>query len=160
MPIYIKLPDVKGQTQVTAHKEELEVSSVAFGVSMHVATATTNKTRTHGAANFQEITVSRESDSATPQLLQKLASGTVLAGDTVISFVREDQDAVLPHIVITLTDVILSNLSISSSSDVPYESFSMNYAKIKVEYTTQKEEGGKAGVAPFGWDISLNEAAS
>ncbi|REN18930.1 Hcp1 family type VI secretion system effector, partial [Mycobacterium tuberculosis] len=84
--------------------------------------------------------------------MQKLASGTVLAGDTIITFPREDKDGLLPLLVITLTDVIISNLSVSSGGDLPSESFSLNYAVIKAKYTKQKEEGGQEGVAPFGWD--------
>jgi len=60
----------------------------------------------------------------------------------------------------TLTDVIISNLSVSSGGDLPSESFSLNYAVIKAKYTKQKEEGGQEGVAPFGWDISKNIAAA
>ena len=101
--------------------------------------------------------MSRVSDSATPQLLQHLAGGITLAGDTIITFTREDKGETLSLIVMKLTDVILSSVSISSGGDEPMESFSLNYAKITLEYTKQKEEGGKEGVAPFGWDISLNK---
>lgn len=159
MAIYIKLPDVKGQTQVTGHVNELEVDSFQFGVGVGVTTASTNQERATGKASFSEVTVTRVSDSATPQLLQKLAAGQVFKGDTVISFVREDGNALLKLIVVTLTDVILSSVSLSSGGDLPSESISLNYAKIKVDYTKQKEEGGQEGVAPFGWDISKNEAA-
>jgi type VI secretion system secreted protein Hcp len=160
MAIYIKLPDIKGQTQVDGHKEELEVESFQFGAGIAVTNTTTNQERTSGKPSFSEVTVTRTSDSATPQLLQKLAQGDVFTGDTIISFVREDKGTLLKLIVITLTDVILSGVSLSSGGDVPTESISLNYAKIKVDYTKQKEEGGQEGVAPFGWDISLNKAAA
>ena len=80
-----------------------------------------------------------------------------MAGDTTITFTREDKGVTLNLIVIKLTDVILSGVSLSSGGDEPQESISLNYAKITLEYTKQKEEGGKEGVAPFGWDISLNK---
>jgi type VI secretion system secreted protein Hcp len=62
--------------------------------------------------------------------------------------------------VVTLTDVILNGLSVSSGGDLPQESVSLNYAAIKVEYTKQKEEGGQEGIAPFGWDLSKNVAVA
>ncbi|RSZ36018.1 MULTISPECIES: type VI secretion system tube protein Hcp [unclassified Variovorax] len=160
MPIYLKIPGVTGQTQIEGHKDELEVQSFQFGAGLAVTAGTSNQERTAGKPSFSEITVTRTSDSATPQLLQKLASGTVLAGDTIITFPREDKDGLLPLLVITLTDVIISNLSVSSGGDLPSESFSLNYAVIKAKYTKQKEEGGQEGVAPFGWDISKNIAAA
>jgi type VI secretion system secreted protein Hcp len=159
MAIFIKFPDgtIKGQTQVDQFKDTLEVNSFQFGVGLPVTAASTNQTRSAGHASFSEVTVSRVSDSATPQLLQHLAGGITLAGDTIITFTREDKGETLSLIVMKLTDVILSSVSISSGGDEPMESFSLNYAKITLEYTKQKEEGGKEGVAPFGWDISLNK---
>ncbi|MBY0411468.1 MAG: type VI secretion system tube protein Hcp [Burkholderiaceae bacterium] len=159
MAIFIKFPDgtVKGQSQVDGFTDTLEVESFQFGVGLGVSAATTNQTRSTGHPSFSEVTVSRLSDSATPQLLQHLAGAVTLAGDTTITFTREDKGVTLSLIVIKLTDVILSGVSISSGGDGANESVSLNYAKITVEYTKQKEEGGKEGVAPFGWDISLNK---
>lgn len=161
MAIFVKFPDgtVKGQTQVEGFKDTLEVSSFQFGAGLSVTSGTSNQTRSTSHPSFSEINVTRVSDSATPQLLQHLASATTMAGDTVITFTREDNNATLSLIVIKLTDVILSSVSLSSGGDEPQESISLNYAKITVEYTKQKEEGGKEGVAPFGWDLSKNVAA-
>ena len=161
MAIYVKFPDgtIKGQTQVDLFKDCLEVNSFQFGAGLSVTSATTNQTRSTGHAHCSEVTLSRVSDSATPQLLQHLAEAQTLAGDTTITFTREDKGVTLNLIVIKLTDVILSGVSLSSGGDEPQESISLNYAKITLEYTKQKEEGGKEGVAPFGWDISLNKAA-
>lgn len=158
MAIYLKLPGIQGQSQIEGHKESLEVMSFQFGASLSVFTNTTNQTRTKDKPVFSEITVLRMSDSATPQLLQKLAQGNVLAGDSVITFTREDDGKLLPLIVVTLTDVILSGVSLSSGGEPPSESVTLNYAKIKVEYTKQKEEGGQDGIAPFMWNISTNAA--
>ncbi|CAA2103484.1 Hcp family type VI secretion system effector [Variovorax paradoxus] len=160
MPIYLKLPGVTGQTQIEGHKDELEVQSFQFGAGLAVTAGTSNQERTSGKPSFSEITVTRSSDSATPQLLQKLAGGEVFAGDTIISFPREDKSGLLPLMVVTLTDVILSSFSVSSGGDIPHESISLNFAAIKVEYTKQKEEGGQEGIAPFGWDLSKNIAVA
>ena len=160
MPIYLKMPGVTGQTQIEGHKDEMEVQSFQFGAGLAVTSGTSNQERTAGKPSFSEITVTRTSDSATPQLLQKLAGGEVFAGDTIITFPREDKSGLLPLMVVTLTDVILSGLSVSSGGDLPQESVSLNYAAIKVEYTKQKEEGGQEGVAPFGWDLSKNTAVA
>ncbi|KAF1045360.1 Hcp family type VI secretion system effector [Xylophilus sp.] len=160
MPIYVKLPNIKGQTQVKGFEDQLEVYSFQFGAGLHVTPGTTNSERTVGTASFSEVTLTRNSDSATPQLLQHLAAGEVLAGDTIVTFVREDKGEKLPLLIVTLTDVILSTVSISSGGDLPSETIALNYAVIKVDYTKQKEEGSKEGVAPFGWNISTNESAA
>ena len=111
MAIFIKFPDgtIKGQTQVDKFKDTLEVESFQFGVGIAVTSASTNQTRTSGHASFSEVSVTRRSDSATPQLLQHLAGAVTLAGDTTITFTREDKAETLSLIVIKLTDVVLSN---------------------------------------------------
>lgn len=158
MAIFVKFPDgtIKGQTQVDKFKDQLEVNSFQFGVGLGVSQASTNQTRSTSHPSFSEVVVSRVSDSASPQLLQHCAGGITLAGDTIITFTREDKGETLSLIVMKLTDVILSSVSLSSGGDEPSESISLNFAQITVEYTKQKEEGGKEGVAPFGWDISKN----
>lgn len=160
MPIYLKIPGVTGQTQIEGHKDEMEVQSFQFGVGLPVTAGTSNQERTSGKPSFSEVMVTRTTDSATPQLLQKLAGGEVLEGDTIITFPREDKSGLLPLMIVTLTDVIISSYSVSSGGDLPTESISLNFAVIKVDYTKQKEEGGQEGIAPFGWDISKNVAAA
>ena len=39
------------------------------------------------------------------------------------------------------------------------ENISLNFAKVKVEYTTQSEKGGKGTPQAFSWDISANAKA-
>ncbi|QNK68935.1 Hcp family type VI secretion system effector [Variovorax sp. PAMC26660] len=159
MAIYIKFPGITGQTQVEGHKDELEVSSFSFGAQISVTSITTNKTRTLDKPNFSDISLSRYCDSATPQLLQKLASGEVFKGETIISFTREDNGALLDLIVMKLTDAILSSLQLSSGGDPPSESLSLNYSKIEIAYKQQKKEGGPDGVAPFVWNVATNTAS-
>ncbi len=36
------------------------------------------------------------------------------------------------------------------------ENVTLNFAKVKVEYVTQSEKGGKGTPHAFGWDISAN----
>ncbi|RQO39646.1 type VI secretion system tube protein Hcp [Variovorax sp. KBW07] len=159
MAIYLKLNGVKGQTQVKGHEDSLEVLSFQFGGGISVTTGTSNQTRTTDTPHFSEITLSRISDSATPQLLQKLAQAEVFEGKSVITFTREDKGVLLDLIVVTLTDVILSGLSLSSGGEPPSESLSLNYAKIELDYTKQKEAGGQEGIAPFMWNLSTNSTS-
>jgi len=158
--IHIKIPTITGQSEITGHEAQLEVLSFSHGASIPAMGHVSNKDRTAGHANFQDLAITRYSDSATPQLMQALSGGTVLHGDTVLTIARSDKDTSLPLFVITLTDVIVSSLSYGGSGggDVPVETITLNYTKIKMEYSVQKSEGGKEGVTPFQFNLATNSA--
>jgi len=51
----------------------------------------------------------------------------------------------------------LSHYSLSSSGDVPVETLSLNFTKIKWELTAQKDDGTKEGTAASTWDMAANK---
>lgn len=153
----ISIPTIKGQTTIKGYKDGLEIMGFNYGMSIAVASGITNSERTTGKPHFSEISFSRYSDSATPQLMQACAGGTVLKGDTVLTMARFDEKgAVLPLIVFTLKNVVISNLSVSGGGDVPMESISLTYSHIQVAYDVQKAEGGKEGLVAFKFDLATN----
>ena len=158
MAIYVKIPGIKGQTQTAGFKECLEVESFQVGASLAVTAGTSNSERTTSLPSFSEVILSRESDSATPQLLQKLADAEVVKGKTVVTFVRKDNKKMLDLMTVTLSDVVISTMSINSGGELPMESIGLNFSGIEIEYTKQAEAGGNEGKAPFVYNISTDEA--
>lgn len=158
MAIYLKIPGIKGQTQTADFKDCLEVDTFHFGAGLGVTTGTSNSERTTGLPSFSEVSVSRTADSATPQLLQKLADAEVVKEKTVFTFVRKDNKTVLNLMTVTLSDVIISAVSLSSGGELPNETISLSYSGIEIEYTKQAEAGGSEGKAPFVYNISTDEA--
>lgn len=158
MAIYLQFAKtaIKGQTQVAKFKDGLECHSFNFAGNLSVSSSPSNSTRTADHVSFSEVTLSRTADSASPQIMSYLAAAKPLEGDTIITLTRQDSGETLNLMTVTLTNVFVSNYSLGGGGSDLVESFSLNYAKIAVEYTKQKEEGGKEGVAPFVWDISNN----
>ncbi|MES1265632.1 MAG: type VI secretion system tube protein Hcp [Variovorax sp.] len=156
----IKIPTIVGQTTFEGYKDNLEVLSYSHGVAMQVTHGVSNSERTAGRPNFQDFTITRYSDSATPQLMQACAGGTTLKGDTVFTIARNDESAaVLPLIVITLANVVITSISMSGGGDMPVETVTLNFTHMKLDYTVQKAEGGKEGVTPFVFNLATNKAA-
>ena len=54
---------------------------------------------------------------------------------------------------IKMSDVMVSNYSVSGSSEVPIENVTLNFAKIEVEYKPQKKDGGLDSPVKFGYDL-------
>ena len=52
---------------------------------------------------------------------------------------------------VNVQDVTISKYVDSSSPNVI-----LNFAKVNVDYTPQKDDGSKGKAIPFGWDIAAN----
>jgi type VI secretion system secreted protein Hcp len=67
---------------------------------------------------------------------------------------------VLPYLVYTLENAIVSSQSLSSGGgDRPVETLTLNYTKIKWDFTQQKADTGKKGNNGAIWDLALNTPA-
>ena len=70
----------------------------------------------------------------------------------------EGSGQLMPFIVYTLTNVVLSNVSVSGGTGgKPVETVSLNFTKIKWELTAQKDDGTKEGTAASTWDLAANK---
>jgi type VI secretion system secreted protein Hcp len=65
------------------------------------------------------------------------------------------------YYIITLTDVIVSSYQQSGVSEdqVPTESISFNFAKIKVEYKPRNADGTLGAPVSAGWDLKENTSS-
>lgn len=159
MAIFFKPEGVTGSSVIEGHAGEIEVLSFSFGVSIPVSVNPSNKQRVQGLPDFQDVTITKRTDVATPPLMVKCASGTAIKTGK-IAFQREVDGKKLDYIVIDLTDIYVSSISIGGSDyDVPVETVTLSFSKIEVVYTEQAVPGEKTGNAPFGWDLSTGKAA-
>lgn len=148
---------IKGSCQLEGYKDKLQVDSCQWGVGIGVSPAgASNTTRTVSTPSISEITLSRQSDKATPPLLQLMTQADATP-KVIISFTRNDTVAQnSKYMEFTLEDVFLSGLSISSGGDTPSESLSLNFSKITVDYFVQGLEGEADGKVSFIYDAAKN----
>ncbi len=150
--------DVKGESNLTDYKEKIELLSFSHGVSMQVTGDISNSERTSGKPNHQDFTVTKYIDATTPVLNQNCCEGKAFPTVT-LTVGRNDTGKVLPLIVYTLKNVLISSISISGGSgDKPVETITLNYNHIEWKYTSQKEEVGQKGVVDGKWDLAANAA--
>ena len=163
MPIFMKSDDVKGEVTATGHLEEIELNSFQFGVGIGVSSPTAGGgKRTTSAASISEITVSKQLDNASGLIFDKLCAGTALPTVSIL-FTRasgKDKAGNDAYLTIELEDVLFSGWSISSGGDIPSESVSLNFTKIKMSYMKGDAEAGLTQGTIAGWDLAKNEAAA
>ena len=68
-------------------------------------------------------------------------------------------DDPIEYLKITMNDMIITSYSTGGSGgeDRLTENVTLNFAKVKVEYTEQKEDGTEGDKPKFGWNILTNK---
>ncbi|HET7321985.1 MAG TPA: type VI secretion system tube protein Hcp [Longimicrobiaceae bacterium] len=157
--ILLELPDMEGTSQLSGYEKKIELLSYSHGVAMQVTGDVSNTERTSGRPMHQDFHLTKYVDKTTPLLNQHCCEGKAFA-TAKITIGRNDAGTVIPLIIYSLTNVVVSSVSVGGGGgDKPVESFSLNYASIKWDFSTQKEAGGKEGTVQGKWDLTTNKAA-
>jgi len=157
--IFLDIPDIKGQSTIKGYEDKIEILSASHGVAMQITASPSNTERTSGKPNHQDVTVSKYVDLSTCPLIAACNAGTNLKTVTM-TVGRNDGGTVLPYMVYTLDNAIVSSVSVSAGSgDRPTETITLNYTKIKWDFTQQNAAMGKKGNNGAIWDLALNTPA-
>lgn len=119
MPIYLKLDSVKGGVTMKTHLDEIEVSTVSYGLSRPIAVGGPGGGPEAGRASMTEISVTKTHDGASIPLVRALAKGENL-GVARITFVRVSE-APTDYLQVELHDTYVSSVNVSSDGDRPDE---------------------------------------
>ncbi|HEX8393367.1 MAG TPA: type VI secretion system tube protein Hcp [Longimicrobium sp.] len=154
--ILMKIENVPGTSLMTGFTGQIEAMSYSHGVAMQVTGDVSNTERTSGKPRHQDFMITKYLDKASPLLNQKCCEGTDL-GTVLITVGRNDNGSVIPLIVYTLSNAVLSSVNVGGGGgDKPVESLALNYSGIKWDFTAQKEAGGKDGTVAGSWDLGKN----
>lgn len=152
--------DIKGDSLLEGFADKIELMSYSHNVAMQVTNDVSNSERTSGRPHIGEFVVTKFIDTSTPTLNEYCCAGKPIAQAkiTIGRNAAEGSGQIMPFIVYTLSNVVLSSVSISGgTSGKPVETLSMNFTKIKWELTAQKYDGSKEGTAASTWDLSANK---
>nr|WP_319490546.1 type VI secretion system tube protein Hcp [uncultured Desulfobacter sp.] len=156
---FLKIDGIKGESTDDKHKDEIEILSYNWGVSqMASGTASSSGGGTTSRADFQDLSIVKEMDSASPLLNKACWSGTHIK-EVTLKLNRAAGDDRVKYMEYKLENVIVSSVSIGGGGGgVPTESVTFNYGKITTTYTKQaRQGGGGAGEVPAGWDLEKNK---
>ena len=150
---------IKGETKDSAQKAAGDIAVLAWswGAS-NAGSFHSGGGGGAGKANFQDISVTKYLDKASPALLTALAKGSHIPTATLL--VRKAGEGQQKYLEITLTNVLVTSVSTGGSGgeDRLTENISLNFAEVKFEYFLQNEKGVTASGGVFNWDIAGNIA--
>jgi len=149
MDMFIRIGTLQGESRDKVHgaagKQKIDVLAWSWGMS-NSGTAHTGGGAGGGKANIQDLSITKYIDRCSPSLMLACCKGTHY--DDAELIVRKAGDTPIEYVKITLTEVLVTAVSTGGSGgeDRLTENVTLNFSKVKVEYTEQTAKGGeKAG---------------
>ena len=149
--------EISGESQDKAHKKEIDVLAWSWGMSQsgsfHMGGG-----GGAGKANFQDISVTKWIDVASPILMVYCSNGDHFEKAKLT--VRKAGKKPLEYLIIHMEKVLITSVSTGGSGgeDKLTENVTLNFAKVKVEYKEQKPDGSAGTTKEYTWDIAANTA--
>jgi len=146
---------IKGETKDKVYKAKggIDVLAWSWGVS-NSGSAQMGMGAGSGKANFQDISFTKYVDLSSTKLMNCCATGKHIKDAKLV--VRKAGGTPLEYLLIELQDCLISSYSTGGSGgeDRLTENVSLNFAIVKVDYKTQKEDGTEGtDKGNFSYDI-------
>jgi type VI secretion system secreted protein Hcp len=151
---FIKIGDIAGESLDSTYKDHIEVLSWSWGMTQTGSSAVGTGSGT-AKVDISDLTFMKNTDASSTNLLMACAKGTHY-DEAKLIMRKAAGDAPVEYLKVTMNEVVVSSVQASSAGEVPTESVSLNFAKVKVEYTPQEATGGGGGAKTMGWDLKAN----
>jgi type VI secretion system secreted protein Hcp len=153
MAIYMQYGKIKGPVTTDGFKGWIELGSFHWNASRHIGTAARGSaSREHSEPTLREVTVTKRTDMASPQLMLDSVAGK-LDNKVQIKFTTTTKGKVETFLAFTLENTGISNYSLTSGGDMPMESLSLNFVSISETFKgTNPSIGGNPETV--GYDLT------
>lgn len=153
---FIKIGSLKGESVVKGFEDQVQVLAWSWGMSQ---SGTTHVAQGGGAGkvDVQDLSFTHYVDAASPNLVKACCTGEHF--DTATLTMRKAGGTALEYVTLTLTEVIISSVSMGGSGgeDLLTENVALNFSKFKYSYQPQDAKGAKKGGAvEASYDIAKN----
>ncbi len=152
MSIFARIGAIKGESRDARHKDQVDVLAWSWGVS-HSGAARPGAGAGAGKASFRDLSFTHRVDKASPLLMKACATGERLSDATIT--VRRVGEQQQDHLVVTMTDVIVTSVatSVSADGDAGIEEVALTFAKVDLEYIPQRPDGAPDAGIHFVYDV-------
>lgn len=156
--ILLSLKNIKGESRIAEHEEEIDVLSWSWGCSQS-ASLHRGMGGGSGKADFTDLAITKYYDKSSPDLMKVLAKGTHIPEGKLT--IRKAGDNPLEYFIMELKHIIVTSISTggSGADDQLTENVTLNFREFKVKYTEQTMEGGEGDKPDFAWNIAENQEA-
>jgi type VI secretion system secreted protein Hcp len=153
---FLKLDAIKGESLDSNHKDEIQIMSWSWGASQVTAIASGGGAGA-GKANLSDLHIVKSYDVSSVPLYKALLLGTHIK-TAVLTACKAGGDG-KPFIQVSMDEVFVTSIQASGSSEIPTESVSFSYNKIKIEYSKQNAQGVLAVAGSTTYDLKANKVS-
>jgi type VI secretion system secreted protein Hcp len=152
--MFMKIGNLPGEARDHKFKDWIDVMSWSWGMSQsgsaHVGGGVGS-----GKVNVTDLAFTHYVDSCTANLMLYCCTGHHYPEAKLVC--RKAGEKPLEYLKITMTEVLISSVQPKGAvGDRIVEDVSLNFAKVKVEYTPQKKDGSAEPVKEMTWNIATN----
>ncbi|MEO6786140.1 MAG: type VI secretion system tube protein Hcp [Chthoniobacteraceae bacterium] len=153
--MFMKIGDVKGESKDKKHSKSIDVLAWSWGVS-NSGNAQVGGGAGAGKVNVQDLSFTKYVDSSSCPLFLAASNGKHYK--EALLTVRKAGEHPVEYLKIKMEEVLITSLSTGGSGgeDRLTENVSLNFAKVSVDYTPQKDDGSADTTIPYSWDIAAN----
>jgi len=158
--MFMKIGDIKGESTDKKHHNEIDVLAWSWGIS--------NSGTTHqgggggaGKANVQDLSFTKYTDASSHALLLASSNGQHYPKANLVVRKAGGKGAPIEYIKIEMEEVLVTSVSCGGSGgeDRLTENVTLNFAKVKYEYTPQKADGSPDTTKEMVYNIAENDNA-
>lgn len=155
---FLKIDQIKGESQDKAHKDEIELNSFSWGAANAGSFSSAGGGGGAGKVALQDFNFVMRQNKASPLLFDACCSGKHIK--TAVLIGRKAGTTQVEYLKVTLTDLLVTSYTTggTAGSPVPDESISLAYSKIEVEYKEQLGTGLLGSPIKAGWNVKTNTA--
>ena len=155
---FLKIDGVEGESTDQKPKGEIDVESFSWGEAQSAPGSGGEGGGGAGKVAMQDFHFVMKLNKASPKLMLACASGQHLKQAILTARkAGKDQQEFLKW---TFSDLLVTSYQTSSGElgeAVPTDQFSLNFAKIRVEYRPQSADGKLGAPVTAGWDLKANK---
>jgi type VI secretion system secreted protein Hcp len=154
---FLKIDGIPGESIDSKHKDEIDVEAWSWGETNPVPHGGGTGAGA-GRVQMQDFNFTTRLSKASPNLMLACASGKHL-GSAVLSGRRAGK-AQGDFLTFSLSDVLVSSYQTGGAEAgdvIPFDSVSLNFSKIQIEYKEQKADGSLGASIKVGWDAKQNK---
>lgn len=149
---FLEIDGIKGESPDKAHKDKIQLESWSWGESQSGSSAAGGGGGA-GKVSMQDFSFAMQVNKASPILFISCANGKHIAKATLTC--RKAGEKQQDYLKIHFEELLVSSYQTGGSAgqEIPIDSISFNFAKIKFEYAPQDAKGGLGTPIIHGWDL-------
>lgn len=151
----LKIEGVDGESVIKDHEGEIDVLAWSWGMNQS-GTMHAGGGGGAGRVNVQDVSFTKYVDKATPNLMRACCNGEHFS-EALLTVRKAGKDA-LDYMKIKMLRVLVTSVDTGGSGGEERltENVTLNFAKVEVAYTPQKEDGTGDAEVTLIWNIEKN----